>query len=84
MVSAEETGDRETAVATALGPSDGAFGQLDELTNQALDANQARFAAQMLQAERAMRGLRAGSIVAVVAIAALAVYGLQLRINEYR
>ncbi|MDH3678935.1 MAG: hypothetical protein OEV40_03185 [Acidimicrobiia bacterium] len=84
VVEADRSGDRDLAVELALGDADTAFADFDAVTAAALDDNQTRFITEMELAERAMRGLRIGSLLAVALIAGLALYGLQLRINEYR
>lgn len=84
VIEADRSGDRDLAVELALGEADAAFAEFDDATATALDGNQARFASEMQQAERAMRGLQIGSLLAVALIGGLALYGLQLRINEYR
>jgi hypothetical protein len=87
LVEADRSGDRDSAVALALGgeaAGGGGFAAFDEATASALEANQAQFRAEMDRAQQALGGLRWGSLVAVLLVVAAAAYGLQLRINEYR
>ena len=66
------------------GEADANFAEFASVTEEALAANQASFDESMSRARGAMSGLQIGSLVALTLMAALAVYGLQLRINEYR
>lgn len=84
VVAADLAGQRDEAVTAALGPADAAFAAFDETTLQVLEESQARFDTEMADAARATRFLQIGSLVLAVLIGGLAMYGIQLRINEYR
>ncbi len=84
VITADQSGAREEAVALALGDADTRFDAFDEATSAGLASSQQRFDTEMEEASNALRFLQIGSILAAIAVAALALYGIQLRINEYR
>lgn len=84
VAAADASGERTEAVDLALGRADTDFAAFDAVTSEALESNRLRFVEEMDQAARATQGLRFGSLLLATLVAALALYGLQLRINEYR
>lgn len=84
LVEADRSGAREEAVTLALTVANDDFAEFDRVTAEALAANQERFDDRMAAAERSMSFLRIGILLGLAVIVALALYGLQIRINEYR
>lgn len=84
VISADRSGDREAAVDGSLGSASDAFTGFDEASANTLARHQNQFESDMDDARSSLRLLGLGALLAALIAGGLAVYGLQLRINEYR
>jgi hypothetical protein len=81
---AAQSGGRDQAVAVAVGPASSAFNGFNVSVERVLADNQAQFDQGLSAARQRLRGLRVGLAAVPVLAALVALWGLQLRIDEYR
>ena len=84
VVEQERAGRQSQAAQTVLGESNRLFFEFDRLTAQGLVAASEDFDHDMAGSVSGLRTLQYGGVLIGALVAALSVYGLQLRINEYR
>ena len=79
-----DAGDRDNAVATAIGPGNADFNGFNTSVESVLSDNRAQFAAGLANADDRLRLLVPGMILLPVLAGLLALWGWQIRIAEYR
>jgi hypothetical protein len=81
---AAEAGGHDQAVALAVGPVSSTFYGFNVSVERVLADNQAQFDQGLSSARQRLRGLRVGTVAVPLLAALLALWGLKLRIDEYR
>lgn len=81
---AVDSGDREGAVAAAIGPGNADFNGFNTSVESVLSDNRAQFADGLANADDRLRLLVPGMILLPLLAGLLALWGWQIRITEYR
>lgn len=81
---AVDSGDRDTAVATAVGPGNADFNGFNTSVESVLSDNRTQFADGLANADDRLRLLVPGMILLPLLAGLLALWGWQIRITEYR
>lgn len=81
---AADSGDRDAAVAAAVGPGNADFNGFNTSVESVLSDNRSQFADGLANADDRLRLLVPGMILLPLLAALLALWGWQLRITEYR